>query len=99
VRTAAELEALDRAEPFATATLAGKPQVMLLFEPPTAAVEAAVVDLASDDDLLAFGDRALHWLPSGGVTDSSLELDKIARLVGLNTMRTTNTIRRLVARP
>ena len=101
VRTATDLEALNQAEPFpaeAAMAMGGKPQVMLLFAAPTAEVQATVLDFATDDDLLAFGPRALHWLPAGRTTDTALDLDEIRRLIGLNTMRTTNTIRRLVAK-
>ena len=100
VRTAGELEALNQAEPFPAEAVEamGKPQVMLLFAEPTAEVEAAVLDLATDADLLAFGPGALHWLPAGGISDTALDLKEISRLVGVNTIRTANTIRRLVAK-
>jgi uncharacterized protein (DUF1697 family) len=98
VRTGAEIVELAEADPFTDDELAagGKPQVMLLFSPPAAEDQAQVLALASDDDRLVFGPRALHWLPAGGILDSDLDLKAIEGLVGPTTMRTANTIRRLV---
>ena len=84
VRTAGELEALNQAEPFSAEAVEamGKPQVMLLFAEPTAEVEAAVLDLATDaeveevelysDEFFALLDRN-PWLGrcvarTGGIT-------------------------------
>lgn len=98
VRTGAEIVDLAEAEPFTDDELAagGKPQIMLLFDQPTTRDQARVTAMASDDDRLVFGDRALHWLPAGGILDSELDLTEIGRVVGTTTVRTANTIRRLV---
>lgn len=101
IRSGSELEELAEAEPFeqdALAASTGKPQVMMLFESPSASARREVLAMSGDDDLLVFGDRALHWLPSGGMSESALDLDRIGRLLGTNTIRTANTIRRLVAK-
>lgn len=101
IRTADELISIAGREPFpadVVAATGGKHQVVLLFEPASAATVEGVLALETDDDRLAFGPRELHWLPSGGMSESALDLDRITDLVGVNTIRTANTIRRLVAR-
>jgi uncharacterized protein (DUF1697 family) len=101
VRSATELGRIASSDPFppeAVAAGGGKPQVILLFDAPTEPVRREVLGLATDADRLAFGPRELHWLPSGGILDSELDLERIFTLVGLNTMRTANTIRRLAAK-
>jgi uncharacterized protein (DUF1697 family) len=101
VRSADELRELARMQPFAAEAIAastGKRQVMLLFEAPSAPAQAEVLALATPNDQLRFGQRALHWLPSGGVAESRLDLDRVTKLLGLNTVRTANTISRLVAK-
>ena len=54
--------------------------------------------LATGEDRLAFGDRELYWLPSGGMRDAALDLQAIERLVGPTTMRTKGTMERLAAK-
>ncbi|MDH3678623.1 MAG: DUF1697 domain-containing protein [Acidimicrobiia bacterium] len=101
IRSRSEVEELAAAEPFDADALeasTGKPQVMLLFEEPSSSASREVLALGSDDDLLVLGDRALHWLPSGGMSESELDLGRIEQLIGTNTIRTANTIRRLVAK-
>lgn len=98
IRTADELLALARTEPFSADQLGGsdgKPQVILLKREPDAAARRSVRALATDDDLLTFSDRELHWLPSGGISRSDLDLKAIEHYLGTGTTRTANTIRRL----
>jgi uncharacterized protein (DUF1697 family) len=97
-RSAAELAALAETRPFseeATEASTGSPQVMLLFEPVTPAMRAAV-EAADTADAFEFGQRELHWLPRAGVSDSDLR--PIHRAVGPNTIRSARTIARLVGR-
>ncbi|MEM7342265.1 MAG: DUF1697 domain-containing protein [Actinomycetota bacterium] len=102
IRSAAELRALDEAEPFTPEELAasaGKIQVMLLFDEVDPSIQLAVDEVASAvPDHVAFGPRALFWLPPAGMSESEIDLVAITRLVGQNTVRTANTIRRLVAK-
>ena len=51
-----------------------------------------VLALATDEDRLAFGDRELYWLPSGGTRDATLNFRAVEKLVGPTTMRTKGTI-------
>lgn len=101
LRSADELIAIAGREPFAAdavAHSAGKPQVILLFSSPTAGQRETVLALADDDDLLAFDGQELHWLPSGGMSESDLDVALIEKTVGPMTIRTANTITRLVAK-
>jgi uncharacterized protein (DUF1697 family) len=70
----------------------GKLQVVLLSKKPPAKVRKEVLGLATDEDRLAFGDRELYWLPSGGIRDAALNFKAIEKLVGPSTMRTKGTI-------
>jgi uncharacterized protein (DUF1697 family) len=101
LRSEEELRGIAAAEPFPAAAVEsskGKLQVALLAAPPPASARDAVLALASDEDRLEFGPRELYWLPSGGVSDSDLDLKAIETALGLQTMRTRGTIERLVAK-
>jgi len=95
LRTASEIQAIAAHEPF-PAKLAeaskGKLQVALLPAKPSAGVQKKVLAAATEEDRLAFGDRELYWLPSGGTRDSALDQRALDELVGPWTMRTKGTI-------
>jgi uncharacterized protein (DUF1697 family) len=98
LRTAKELRAIVAHEPFTAAELdasKGKLQVSLLSKKPAAATRKQVLSLATDADRLAFGERELYWLPSGGTQTSELDTKKIAELLGPTTMRTKGTVDQL----
>ncbi len=100
IRTDAEVRAIAATQPFAAervAGSAGKLQVSLLATAPTRELHEQVLSLASEEDALAFGERELYWLPSGGLLESELDVDAIDRLLGPCTRRTKNTIE-LIAR-
>jgi uncharacterized protein (DUF1697 family) len=100
-RTEKELKAIAAHEPFPAGEIEaskGKLQVSLLASKASAATRKKVLALATDDDRLAFGDRELYWLPSGGTQQSSLDAKAIAKLVGQSTMRTKGTIEQLAAK-
>lgn len=100
VRSGEQLRAMAAMEPFSPAELdgAGKLQVALLPRAPSPAQRAQVLALAGDEDRLAFGPCELYWLPSGGVLDSTLDMDAIARTLGAMTMRTKGTIEQIAAK-
>jgi uncharacterized protein (DUF1697 family) len=101
VRTASEITALAEKQPFPRAAVGssqGTLQVALLSGKPPAATRKEVLALASEEDRLAFGDRELFWLPSGGTQDSSLNMQRIDRLLHPMTMRTKGTIEQLAAK-
>ncbi len=98
VRSADELRAVAAARPFDVeeeAASRGKPQVCFLrAAPPRDAVEA-VATLATEEDRLAVVGREVHWLPSGGVSETQLAWAAVERVVGEGTTRTRGTVERL----
>ena len=101
LRTAREIRALAEHEPFPGPLVEaskGKLQVMLLSVKPPARARKQVLALATDADRLAFGDRELYWLPSGGTQDSALDQRAIGESLGSTTMRTKGTIDQLAAK-
>jgi len=101
LRAADDLRAIAAYEPFAAAQVErsrGKLQVALLAAKPPPGARRSVLALATDDDALAFGDRELYWLPSGGTQESDLDLKTIGKLLGLMTMRTKGTIDQIAAK-
>jgi len=57
-----------------------------------------MLSLATDEDRLAFGDRELYWLPSGGIRDSPLNFRSLEKLLGPTTTRTKGTVDQLAAK-
>jgi uncharacterized protein (DUF1697 family) len=100
LRSAAEVRAIVAREPFAAKLVAaskGKLQVSMLAKKPNAKVRKAALALASDEDLLAIEGRELYWLPSGGISESDLDLKAIDKALGKGTMRTMGTIEQIAA--
>lgn len=100
-RNAKELAEIVAAQPFKPAEVEaskGKLQVSMLSTKPSAAKRKQVLALATDDDLLAFGERELFWLPSGGTLESTLDRKAIDALLGPTTMRTKGTVEQLAAK-
>jgi uncharacterized protein (DUF1697 family) len=101
LRTAGEIQAIAGHMPFDRGSVEasrGKLQVILLAGRPASAVRREVLALATDEDMLTFGDRELYWLPSGGTRDSALSSKSIEGLLGSMTMRTKGTIDELAAK-
>jgi uncharacterized protein (DUF1697 family) len=101
LRTATEVRAIAAYEPFPQPLIEaskGKLQVAMLCERPTGRVRKEVLALATDEDRLAFSDRELHWLPSGGILDSALDFKVIGKLLGPMTTRTKGTVEQLAAK-
>ena len=101
LRTATEIRAIADRRPFADKLVessGGKLQVALLSGKPSARTRRDVLALATDDDRLAFGDRELYWLPSGGIRDSVLDLKAVEKLLGSTTIRTKGTVDQLAAK-
>jgi uncharacterized protein (DUF1697 family) len=101
LRTGEELRGIARMQPFTPASVeasTGKVQVGMLSERPSSRARRDVLGLASDHDRLAFGERELYWLPSGGMSDSALDLKLIATLIGSMTLRTRNTVEQIAER-
>jgi uncharacterized protein (DUF1697 family) len=101
LRTAEEIRAIAAKQPFDPELVeasAGKLQVSILGQRPSAPQRKQVLALAGDDDLLAFGECELYWLPSGGTLDSALELNAIERMIGPSTRRTKSMIEQLAGK-
>ncbi len=95
LRVAEEMRGVASHEPFDPGLVeasAGKLQVSMLREPPSAKVQREVLAMASDEDRLDLRGRELYWLPNGGMLDSPLDLDAIDALLGLSTRRTKGTV-------
>jgi uncharacterized protein (DUF1697 family) len=95
LRGAAEIAALTAAEPFEPGA---KFHVWFLKALPSPAEQRSILEHATDDDGLAFGERELFWRPQGRMTDSELDLKAIGKLVGVNTMRTNGTVEQIAAK-
>lgn len=76
----------------------GKLQVSLLKKKPSASAKKQVLALASEDDLLAIEGRELYWLPSGGTSESELDLKAIDSSLGPGTIRTMGTIEQIATK-
>jgi uncharacterized protein (DUF1697 family) len=101
LRNAEELRTIASMEPFDAAVLAaskGKPQIAFLSAAPKAPARKAALALATDEDLLAIENRELYWLPSGGISESDLELKTIAATLGPITIRTKGTVDQIAAK-
>ncbi len=101
LRSCAEVAKVAAQEPFEAKLVAaskGKLQVTFLARKPTAAQRKKVLALADEADRLALAGRELYWLPSGGISESELDLTAIDAALGKGTMRTMGTIEQIAAR-
>jgi uncharacterized protein (DUF1697 family) len=104
LRDESQMRALAGRRPFEAGQVErskGKLQVILLAAKPGARAKREALALATDNDLLAFGEhgeRELFWLPSGGIRDSKLDLKGAESLLGPTTMRTMGTIEQMTAK-
>ena len=101
LRSAKELSVLAAHEPFDPAEVKaskGKLQVALLPKKPAAGPRKRALAEASGEDRLAIEGRELYWLPSGGISDSGLDLKAVEAALGPWTMRTMGTIEQIAAK-
>jgi uncharacterized protein (DUF1697 family) len=101
IRDLQQMQAIAALQPFGADRVGldgGKLQVMLLATAPSPSTRKAVLELASDDDRLAFGEHELYWLPRGGMLDSALDLKAVEKLLGVLTMRTKGTVEQIAAK-
>ena len=94
----AEIAAREPFDAKAVKAAKGKPQVALLPKKPTAKQRKAALAEATDEDLMAISGRELHWLPSGGISDTDLDLKAVEKAVGPWTMRTAGTVEQIAAK-
>jgi uncharacterized protein (DUF1697 family) len=101
LRSVEEVAAIAGREPFdakAVAESKGKLQVSFLGKKPSAAAKKKALALATDEDLLAIEGRELYWLPSGGISESDLDLKAIDAALGPGTIRTMGTVEQIAAK-
>ena len=101
LRSVEEVVAIAAREPFdarAVEKSKGKLQVSFLTKKPGAAAKKKALAFATDDDLLAIEGRELYWLPSGGISESELDLKTLESELGPWTMRTMGTIEQIAAK-
>jgi uncharacterized protein (DUF1697 family) len=101
LRTAEEMREIAAARPFEPEIVEasrGKLQISILASEPTAQMRTEVLALADERDRLAFGERELYWLPSGGTVETALDLAAIERTLGQTTRRTKGTIEQMAAK-
>ena len=101
LRSGTEIRAIADQAPFDRRLVdasQGKLQVVLLSGKPASGARREVLALATEQDMLAFGNRELYWLPSGGIRDSGLGSKAIEKLLGSTTVRTKGTIDELAAK-
>ncbi|MDX1394418.1 MAG: DUF1697 domain-containing protein [Gemmatimonadota bacterium] len=79
---------------------AWKLHVIFLKDEPEAAAAEALRELATDDDRFDVEGREGYWLRRGGLSDSKLMPADLERALGVSTstMRTHNTVARLLAK-
>jgi uncharacterized protein (DUF1697 family) len=90
-----ELSDLAAVEPFEPGA---KFHVMFVKRLPSPAKQREVLELGTEDDKLAFGERELFWRPRGRMIESELDLKLVGKLIGLNTMRTGGTVQQMAAK-
>jgi uncharacterized protein (DUF1697 family) len=93
VRSAAEMRALAKDDPFPREPDQKLHVMFCLKKPP-----AKVLELATPSDQLKIGKKELYWAPEGRMLDSDLDLKAVEELIGANTMRTKGTIDEIAAR-
>lgn len=101
LRSIDEVAAIAGQQPFTVNQVErskGKLQVSLLKKKPSTATKKKILALASEEDLLAIEDRELYWLPSGGISESDLDLKAIDSLLGPGTIRTMGTIEQIASK-
>jgi len=101
LRSVEEVAAIAEREPFdakAVAKSKGKLQVSFLAKKPSAAARKKALAAATDEDLLAIEGRELYWLPSGGISESDLDLKALDAALGAGTIRTMGTVEQIAAK-
>ncbi len=101
LRSGAETIAIAAQAPFDPKLVAGSKgqvQVLLLPKKPTAAARKRALALSDEVDRLAIEGSELFWLPSGGISESDLDLKAIYATLGDGTMRTKGTVDQIAAK-
>jgi uncharacterized protein (DUF1697 family) len=98
LRSCEQVAAIAAGEPFdpeQVESSAGKLQVVLLPDAPGKLLRKEALGMATDEDRLAIEGSELYWLPSGGISDSDLDLKTLESELGPWTMRTMGTVEQI----
>lgn len=101
LRSCRQVAAIAGCEPFDTGDIeasSGKLQVALLPDSPGKLARKEALAMATGDDRLAIEGSELYWLPSGGISESGLDLKTLESELGPWTMRTMGTIEQIAAK-
>jgi uncharacterized protein (DUF1697 family) len=101
LRACEQVATIAAREPFPAKQVkasAGKLQVALLPDAPGKPARKEALGLATDEDRLAIQGSELFWLPSGGISESDLDLKTLESELGPWTMRTMGTIEQIAAK-
>jgi len=101
LRDAEQMRAIAAAEPFPSDQIAaskGKLQVSFLARSPSAAARRRALAHATDADRLAIDGTELYWLPSGGISETTLDTRAAFGPLGPQTMRTMGTVEQIAAK-
>ena len=101
VRSAEEIDTITAYRPVSEEPLArshGSTQIALLRFAPTPEDASRVLALAMEGDALALEGRELYRLPSAGISQRALDLDRMGQILGEFALRTSNTVRWIHAR-
>ena len=101
LRSCEQVTAIAERDPFDPALVeasAGKLQVALLPEAPGKQARGDALEQATDEDRIAIEGSELYWLPSGGISESDLDLKALEAELGPWTMRTMGTIEQIAAK-
>lgn len=101
LRGIAEVAEIAKQMPFSPKEIKkskGKVQVSMLKKKPSAVAKKKALALATDADLLVVEGRELFWLPSGGISESDLDLKALDQALGAGTIRTMGTIEQIASK-
>jgi uncharacterized protein (DUF1697 family) len=101
LRSCELVAAIAARKPFAAKQVdasAGKLQVALLPDAPGKLARNEALGMATKEDRLAIEGSELFWLPSGGISESALDLKTLESELGPWTMRTMGTIEQIAAK-
>lgn len=101
VRSAGEVTEIAGQQPFsktAVAATTGNVQVALLSTRPTGSDCESAIALAPAEDLLTIDGREMYCLPKENISDSKLNFNTLAGILGPMTIRTQRTMVRLAAK-
>lgn len=91
LRTAAEVVAATDLRPFGSTPEGCTHMIAFTRNKPASDIEGN----STAADRFRVGDREVHWLVEGGLSDSKVTLPKLAKMIGPNTTRNITSLERL----